>query len=292
MTVHKWSAMDIHDLTGRTIVVTGASSGLGEVTARELAKAGAHVVLAVRNVQKGQKVADAIDGSTEVRELDLSDLRSVHAFAEAWTGDIDVLVNNAGVMALPYGKTKDGFEIQIGTNYLGHFALTNLLLPHVTDRVINVSSVLNPLGHIDLDDLNWERRKYKTWRAYGQSKLASLLITAELQRRLTAAGSRVRALTAHPGVAVTSLDDHLTGYQAFLFKIAVLVNGKSVDQGVLPILYAATQDLPGDAYIGPAERRDNAPAEVKRTKAERDVVTGQRLWELSESLTSTKLGGS
>jgi NAD(P)-dependent dehydrogenase (short-subunit alcohol dehydrogenase family) len=184
MTSPKWTAQDLPRLDGRTFVVTGANSGIGFAAARELGRAGARVVLAVRDVAKGEAAAAAIDGETEVRELDLADLASVRAFADAWEGDLDVLVNNAGVMAVPEQRTKDGFEMQLGTNHLGHFALTNLLLPHVTDRVVVVASGAHRMGSIHLDDLNWERHGYSRWRAYGQSKLANLLFMSELQRRL------------------------------------------------------------------------------------------------------------
>ena len=195
----KWTAQDLPRLDGRTFVVTGANSGIGFAAARELGRAGARVVLAVRDVAKGEAAAAAIDGETEVRELDLADLASVRAFADAWEGDLDVLVNNAGVMAVPEQRTKDGFEMQLGTNHLGHFALTNLLLPHVRDRVVVVASGAHRIGSIHLDDLNWERHGYSRWRAYGQSKLANLLFMSELQRRLDDAGSSIRVLAAHPG---------------------------------------------------------------------------------------------
>ena len=199
----RWTAADIPSQTGRTAVVTGANSGLGLATARELARAGASVVLAVRNLELGAQAAESIEGDVTVRQLDLADLASVRAFADGWSGDLDVLVNNAGIMMVPAGRTADGFELQLGTNHLGHFALTNLLLPHVTDRVVTVSSGLHRSGVIDLDDLNWQRRPYNATAAYGQSKLANLLFTLELQRRLTAAGSPVRALAAHPGYSAT-----------------------------------------------------------------------------------------
>ena len=182
----RWTAADLPDQTGRTVVVTGANSGIGLAAARQLARVGAHVVLAVRDEAKGRDAATTIDGSTEVRRLDLADLTSVRQFADSWSGDLDVLVNNAGVMALPEQRTADGFEMQFGTNHLGHFALTNLLLPHVVDRVVTVSSSAHRMGTIHLDDLNWERRRYRSWPAYGQSKLANLLFTQELERRLSA----------------------------------------------------------------------------------------------------------
>src|SRR6201993_4188315 len=193
-----WTAADLPSFSGRTVIVTGANSGLGEVTARELARVGAKTILAVRNTAKGDEAAAGMTGDVEVRKLDLQDLASVRAFADAVDG-VDVLVNNAGIMAVPYAQTVDGFESQIGTNHLGHFALTNLLLPKVIDRVVTVSSVMHRIGRISLDDLNWKTRRYSAWPAYGQSKLANLLFTSELQRRLDTVGSSMRALAAHPG---------------------------------------------------------------------------------------------
>jgi NAD(P)-dependent dehydrogenase (short-subunit alcohol dehydrogenase family) len=288
MTASRWTAADLPDLHGRTAIVTGASSGLGTITARELARAGAHVVLAVRDVAKGERVAATITGDTDVRALDLTDLASVRAFADGWTGEIDVLVNNAGIMAVPESRTADGFESQIGTNHLGHFALTNLLLPAVTGRVVTVSSGAHRLGKVDLADLNWETRKYDAWRAYGQSKLANLLFTAELQRRLTEAGSSVRALAAHPGYSATHLQDN-TGsrLQTALMAVGNRVLAQSDAQGALPSLYAATQDLPGGSYVGPdgiGEFRGH-PKLVDRSKAAKDAATARGLWDLSERLT-------
>ena len=199
-----WTAADLPSFAGRTVIVTGANSGLGEVTARELARVGAKVILAVRNTAKGDAAAAGMPGDVEVRKLDLQDLASVRAFADG-VDAVDVLVNNAGIMAVPYAQTVDGFESQIGTNHLGHFALTNLLLPKVTDRVVTVSSMMHLIGYISLKDLNWKSRPYLAWPAYGQSKLANLLFTSELQRRLDAAGSAVRALAAHPGYSATNL---------------------------------------------------------------------------------------
>jgi NAD(P)-dependent dehydrogenase (short-subunit alcohol dehydrogenase family) len=284
----KWTAADLPDLAGRTAVVTGASSGLGTATARELARAGARVVLAVRDTAKGEGVAATFDGEREVRRLDLADLASVRAFADAWTGDLDILINNAGIMAVPQGKTADGFESQIGTNHLGHFALTNLLLPHITDRVVTVSSGAHRIGRIQLDDLNHEHGKYSRWRVYGQSKLANLLFTLELQRRLDAAGSPVRAVAAHPGYAATDLQSH-TGSRLNSAFMAVgnRLFAQSGTMGALPTLYAATQDVPGGAYLGPdgiGEQRGH-PTLVGRSKAAQDADTARRLWDLSEELT-------
>jgi NAD(P)-dependent dehydrogenase (short-subunit alcohol dehydrogenase family) len=290
MTSSTWTARDLPTLAGRTFVVTGATSGLGLVTARELARAGARVVLAVRDTAKGEQAASAIPGTVEVRRLDLADLASVRAFAGAWDERLDVLVNNAGVMAVPERRTKDGFELQIGTNHLGHFALTNLLLPSIADRVVTVSSTAHWFGRIGLDDLNWERRRYSRWRAYGQSKLANLLFTLELQRRLAEAGSPVRAYAAHPGYANTNLQGHTSSaLQHGLMAMANRVFAQSAEMGALPTLFAATQDLPGASFVGPGgfQEQRGYPALARRTARALDAETARRLWELSERLTGT-----
>jgi len=283
------TATDIPDQTGRTYVITGANSGIGLSAARALAGKGAHVVLAVRNTEKGEQAAATIDGDTEVRRLDLAELASVRAFADALDTDVDVLINNAGVMNIPLQRTADGFEMQIGTNHLGHFALTNLLLPRITDRVVVVASGAHRFGKIRLDDLNFEHG-YQRHRAYGQAKLANLLFMSELQRRLAEAGSDVRAVGAHPGWAATNLQSH----SGNVIENALMVVGnrllaQSGDMGALPTLYAATQDIPGDAYIGPdgpGEMR-GYPALAGRSSAALDGDTARRLWTLSEELTGT-----
>jgi NAD(P)-dependent dehydrogenase (short-subunit alcohol dehydrogenase family) len=290
MTSSPWTARDLPTLAGRTFVVTGATSGLGLVTARELARAGARVVLAVRDTAKGEQAASAIPGTVEVRRLDLADLASVRAFAGAWDERLDVLVNNAGVMAVPERRTKDGFELQIGTNHLGHFALTNLLLPSIADRVVTVSSTAHRFGRIGLDDLNWERRRYSRWRAYGQSKLANLLFTLELQRRLAEAGSPVRAYAAHPGYANTNLQGHTSSaLQHGLMAVTNRFFAQSAEMGALPTLFAATQDLPGASFVGPGgfQEQRGYPALARRTARALDAETARRLWELSERLTGT-----
>ncbi|MFC1439911.1 oxidoreductase [Streptacidiphilus sp. N1-10] len=292
MATETWTPAHLPDLYGRTAVVTGASGGLGADTARGLAAAGAQVVLAVRDPEKGRAVADRIDGETEVRALDLGDLASVRAFAGAWSGPLDLLVNNAGIMAVPQGRTADGFELQIGTNHLGHFALTNLLLPHIVGRVVTVSSGLARNGRIDLDDLNWERRPYRPWRAYSQSKLANLLFTLELQRRLAAAGSEVLALSTHPGVAATGLTRSMGRLQSGFIGLGIrLVGQREPAYGALPTLYAATQDLPGGSYVGPGGRSGERPREEEPVEAARDPELARRLWELSEKLTGTAFPG-
>ena len=284
----KWTSADLPPLAGRTFVVTGATSGLGLVTSRELARAGGRVVLAVRDPARGEEVARDIPGETEVRELDLASLASVRAFADGWDGPLDVLVNNAGVMATPHKRTPDGFELQIGTNHLGHFALTNLLLDVISDRVVTVSSVAHRMGKVDVADLNWERRSYERWGAYGQSKLANLLFTLELQRRLQEAGSPVRALAAHPGYAATKLQERTENFlQNTVMKVSNRVLAQSDEMGALPTLYAATQDLPGGSYVGPdgfQEQRGH-PTLVSRSARASDPEVARALWERSEELT-------
>jgi NAD(P)-dependent dehydrogenase (short-subunit alcohol dehydrogenase family) len=284
----KWTAADLPALDGRTVIVTGANSGIGLVAARELARAGARVVLAVRDTAKGEHAAAGLQGATEVRRLDLADLASVREFAGGVTEDVDVLVNNAGVMATPHRRTADGFELQIGTNHLGPFALTNLLLPRIRDRVVTISSGAHHLGRIDLEDLNWEERRYQRWLAYGQSKLANLLFTLELQRRLTAAGSTVRAVAAHPGYAATNLQSRTeNAIQNGLMAVGNRLFAQSGEMGALPTLYAATQDIPGGSYVGPDgpfEQRGH-PRLVGRSGRAGDADTARRLWERSEVLT-------
>jgi NAD(P)-dependent dehydrogenase (short-subunit alcohol dehydrogenase family) len=283
-----WTAADLPAFAGRTVIVTGANSGLGLITARELARVGAHCVLAVRNTAKGDDAAAGMSGDVEVRKLDLQDLSSVHEFADG-VSELDVLVNNAGIMAVPYGQTRDGFESQIGTNHLGHFALTNLLLPKITDRAVTVSSMFHYMGKISLDDLNWKSRRYGPWRAYAQSKLANLLFTSELQRRLDQVGSPVRALAAHPGYSATNLQGH-TGSRvsgAFL-NIGERLVATNADFGARQTLFAVAQDLPGNTYIGPRFGSVGPTQPVGRSVAARKADTAKALWELSEQLTGTK----
>jgi NAD(P)-dependent dehydrogenase (short-subunit alcohol dehydrogenase family) len=279
---------EIPDQTGRTVIVTGATSGLGLATARALHAAGAHVVLAVRDPDRGARVAESMPGRSEVRRLDLADLDSVRAFARDWDGPVDVLINNAGIMAVPAAVTVDGFELQFGTNHLGHFALTNLLLPHITERVVTLASAMHRVGSIDLADLNWRNRSYSPERAYGQSKLANLLFTLELQRRLSAARSPVRAVAAHPGWAATNLQSR-SGSRMKDTAMAVgnRVFGGTPEQGALPTLFAATADIPGGSYVGPGGRFEmrGRPALVGRTAAASDPESARRLWEASAELT-------
>ena len=283
-----WTAADLPSFAGRNVIVTGANSGLGLVTARELARAGARVILACRNVDKGNAALAGISGDVQVRALDLSDLASVHAFADT-IGLVDVLINNAGIMAVPYSVTREGFESQIGTNHLGHFALTNLLLPKLTDRVVTVSSLMHWSGAVSLKDLNWKARPYSAWLAYGQSKLANLLFTTELQRRLSAAGSAVTAHAAHPGYSATNLQGH-TGNRLGtpVWHAANKLFGASAEYGANPTLYAASQDLPPDSFIGPKFGARGPVGPVGRSPLARNSTMGRDLWRLSEQLTETE----
>jgi NAD(P)-dependent dehydrogenase (short-subunit alcohol dehydrogenase family) len=278
-------------MTGRNVMITGANSGIGRAAARAFAGAGARVVLAVRSTDKGETAAAAMPGETEVRRLDLASLASVREFAAGWGDEIDLLINNAGVMVPPLSRTAEGFELQFGTNHLGHFALSNLLLEHVTGRVVTVSSTGHRIGAIDFDDLNWERKPYRAWRAYGQSKLANLLFTSELQRRLTAAGSTVLAMAAHPGYAATNLQFHSErrAWDA-LSAIGNRVLAQDEDGGALPTLYAATADIPGNSFAGPGgfmEQRGPAKL-VGRSGAAKDTEVARRLWDVSEELTGVR----
>jgi NAD(P)-dependent dehydrogenase (short-subunit alcohol dehydrogenase family) len=282
-------------MTGRNVIVTGANSGIGRAAASALAGAGARVVLAVRNTDKGQAAAASMPGQTEVRQLDLASLTSVREFAAAWDGELDLLINNAGVMAPPLSRTTEGFELQIGTNHLGHFALSNLLLEHVTGRIVTVASGAHRIGSIDLDDLNWERKPYRAWRAYGQSKLANLLFTSELQRRLSDAGSTVLATAAHPGYAATNLQFH-SGRRTLdlLSSVGNRVIAQDEDAGALPTLFAAVADVPPNSFAGPdgAMEMRGKPKLVGRSKAAKDADVARRLWETSEELTGVRFESS
>ena len=273
------------------MIVTGANSGIGRVTAAALVSRGARVILAVRDEDRGRRAAAEMRGEVEVWRLDLADLTSVREFAEKWQQPIDVLVNNAGIMAVPEGRTADGFELQFATNHLGPFALTNLLLPRITDRVVTVSSGAHRMGGLDLDDLNWHRRRYRPWRAYGQTKLANLLFTLELELRLEADHSAVRAYAAHPGYAATNLQGR-TGNRISdrMVKVANKVIAQSEEMGALPILFAVTQELPGGSYVGPDRRNEKRghPTLVGRSPEASDIDLARRLWAASEELTGVR----
>ncbi len=280
---------DSHDLSGHTIVVTGANSGIGFEAARTFAARGAHVVLAVRDTTRGEAAAATIDGSTEVRELDLADLASVRSFADAWDAPIGTLVNNAGIMMVAEGRTADGFERQIGTNHLGHFALTNLLLPRITDRVVTLSSGLHRGPQVRLDNLDLDGA-YTPSRAYQQSKLANLLFTLELQRRLSTAGSAVAAHAAHPGYSATNLQSHHANpLMNKLMWIANKVVATSAEFGSRPTVHAATADLPPASYVGPTRLGGTrgAPGPNDRSTQAQDADVARDLWALSEQRTGT-----
>ncbi|OBF04768.1 oxidoreductase [Mycobacterium sp. ACS4054] len=282
-----WTAADLPSFAGRTVVITGANAGLGEATARELARVGARVVLAVRNTEKGKAAADRMSGDVEVRQLDLQDLSSVRRFADEM-GALDVLVNNAGIMATKHAVTVDGFEGQIGTNHLGHFALTNLLLPKLGDRVVTVSSLMHHFGYISLKDLNFQSRPYSAWLAYSQSKLANLLFTSELQRRLEAAGSALRALAAHPGWSHTNLQGNSGRKFGDAAVLAVdRIVSTDADFGARQTLFAVSQDLPGDTFVGPRFGLYGRTQPTWRNWPAKRAGTATALWELSERLTGT-----
>ncbi|MCD1287552.1 oxidoreductase [Brevibacterium sp. GP-SGM9] len=293
MVKYRWTAADMLAMDGRTVVVTGASSGVGAATATAFSRAGAHVVMAVRDVQRGQDAARSMGGSTEVRELDLADLSSVRAFADSWSGPLDILVNNAGVAGHRGAQTADGFDLQFGTNHLGHFALTNLLLPHITDRVVTVASGAHKAGEIHFEDLHLRGRKYGFAESYGQSKLANLLFTLELDRRLRQADSRILSLAAHPGYSATNLGTR--GQPKALVAAANFAGrlfAQSSEHGALPSLFAATHDLPGASYVGPDGRGElrGSPTLVGRSAKASDPAAARRLWEISERLTDVRFG--
>jgi NAD(P)-dependent dehydrogenase (short-subunit alcohol dehydrogenase family) len=296
----KWNANQISSQQGRIAVVTGANSGIGLVTARELARAGARVVLACRDTEKGTAAAQGIssavpNAAVEVAALDLSSLASVRAFAERYRSEhasLDLLVNNAGVMAPPRRETTDGFELQFGTNHLGHFALTGLLLAAMEGRddarVVTVSSGAHRMGRINFEDLQGARR-YRRWGAYSQSKLANLLFAFELDRRLRAAGSPISSVAAHPGYAATNLQFAAPPMgDRMLMALGNRLLAQSAAMGALPTLYAATYPgLEGGSYVGPDGFMENRghPKPVGSTAAARDESVAARLWQVSEDLT-------
>jgi NAD(P)-dependent dehydrogenase (short-subunit alcohol dehydrogenase family) len=291
----KWTEDDIGDLSGKVAVVTGANSGIGYETARALAEKGADVVMACRSVQKGNEAADKIRaleprGSVEVMQLNLADLDSVRQFVEAFNAQhdrLDLLINNAGIMMTPYGKTAQGFEQQFGVNHLGHFALTGLLFERIKEtsgsRVVTVSSTYHRLGKIDFDDLHCEEKAYGRQTAYGQSKLANLLFTYELQRKMDRAGLDMVAVAAHPGWSETNLQRH-----AGLFDFMNRFVAQEAAMGALPTLYAATApDVRGGDYYGPDGFMERAghPKKVSSNGRSHDEAVAERLWRVSEDLT-------
>lgn len=294
----KWTAEDIPDQSGRFAIVTGANSGLGRIEAAELARHGAQVVVGARNLEKGEEAAAEIAALATgpeplVRRLDLGSLESIHSFVDEFSGQrVDLLINNAGVMMTPQRKTSDGFELQLGTNHLGHFALTGLLLEAVqrseAGRIVTVSSNEHKAGHIDFDDLQMERG-YNPRASYRRSKLANAIFAVELDRRLRAAHSHALSVFAHPGYAATNLQSTgPTGVVKAVLAISNRLLAQAPERGALPILYAATAPgVEGGAYYGPdgpAEMR-GFPKEVKAIPEAYDSEVGARLWQVSEELT-------
>ena len=279
----------LDQLRGATVLVTGGSSGIGLATVAALSRADAEVVVAARDTDRAARATAALSRPVEVRRLDLADLSSVREFAAAWDRPLEVLVNNAGVSVPTLRRSVDGFELTFGTNHLGPYALTNLLLPHVTGRVVTVASLAERAARLDLDDLDLSRTPYQESLAYNRSKLANLLFTAELQRRLTAAGSPVRALAAHPGFVRTDIYAQTTGLVA---RTMVRLLAQEPDQGALPVLLAATGDLPGGTFVGPehlAHMRGGAEV-IRASRQAGEPALAARLWDLSAELTGVPFG--
>ena len=304
-----WTTADVPDLTGKVAIVTGANSGLGYHTTLALAQHGAHVVLACRAREKTEKaMADVRQAAPSARlefmALDLSDLASIRSFAKDFLARhprLDILCNNAGVMALPLARTKDGFEMQIGTNHLGHFALTGLLLERLKStpgsRVVNVASLAHRWTRgLNLDDLNFETSRYLKWDAYGKTKFANLVFTYELDRRLKAAGANVTVVAAHPGYSATNLGVagpamEKSALGKLMMDLGNALFAQRADQGALPQIYAATMpDVRGGDYWGPDGFRQlrGGPKKVGSRRETRDPQTAARLWELSEKLTGVR----
>ena len=294
----KWDTNEIADQKGRIVIITGATSGLGKEASRVLAKKNATVIMAVRNTEKGERVVAEFkhtlqQANIEVRKLDLGSLDSVKSFSEgvfASYDRLDLLINNAGVMACPFSKTEDNFEIQMGTNHLGHFALTGLLMPLLKktngSRIVATSSIAHKYGNIDFQDLNWEKRKYNTGKAYGDSKIANLYFAYELARKLKEDPSAPLVTAAHPGWTSTELQRH-----KLMFRMLNPIFSQKVDRGVLPTLRAAIDDQArsGD-YYGPSGFQEvkGSPVIVKSNQLSHNEANAKRLWEMSENMTGIK----
>lgn len=283
-----WQPDQIRDQSGRTFVVTGANGGLGEITTRVLATKGATVVMACRNTEKAKAVADTIDGNVRVAALDLADLDSVRDFA-AQQAEFDVLINNAGLMNIPFSRTRDGFETQFGVNHLGHFALTGLLLDKIGDRVVTLSSIAHrQTPKLWIDDLNYQRRRYQRNLAYAQSKLANLMFARELQRRLTEAGSPKKSYAVHPGVSGTDLFTKTETALDLVAKQGARLVGHPPGQAAHSTLYAATMpDADPQIYWGPTRlMQTRGPVRPSpSSRLSRDQTLWRRLWEESEKMT-------
>jgi NAD(P)-dependent dehydrogenase (short-subunit alcohol dehydrogenase family) len=303
MLAGRWTTDEMPEQRGRTAIVTGGNSGLGRIVARELARHGARVVIASRDKAKNAEAARAIvaafpSSTVDAAQLDLANLESIRAFADRIRADhdrIDLLVNNAGVMAAPYRRTADGFELQFGTNHLGHFALTGLLLPLLSGRpgarVVTVSSNNHKGGRLQFDDLQGVRH-YSRWGAYAQSKLANLLFAFELDRRLRAARWPMISVAAHPGYSATNLQ--LSGpplHERLAMRVSNRLFAQSAEMGALPLLYAATApELEGGSYVGPDGRGEmrGHPTLVQASRPAHDEEAARRLWDISEQLTGVR----
>ncbi|MGS2809030.1 oxidoreductase [Nocardia sp. MW-W600-9] len=283
-----WKPTDIADQTGRTFVITGANGGLGAETTKVLAGKGATVIMACRNAAKAQPIADAIPGDVRVAALDLADLASVRAFADQ-QGEFDVLINNAGLMNIPFSRTADGFETQFGVNHLGHFALTGLLLDRITDRVVTLASIAHKqTPKLWIDDLNYEHRRYQRNLAYAQAKLANLMFARELQRRLTEAGSAKKSYAVHPGVSATDLFARTETPLDRVSKPFIKLIGHPPAKAAHSSLFAATEPAADPTvYWGPNKwMQSQGPVEACPSSAiSRNPELLRRLWEESERMT-------
>ncbi|MBH0776862.1 oxidoreductase [Nocardia bovistercoris] len=283
-----WKPAEIPDQTGRTFVITGANGGIGAETTKVLAAKGATVIMACRNAAKAKEVAATIPGDVRTAALDLADLASIRRFAED-TAEFDVLVNNAGLMNIPFSRTKDGFETQFGVNHLGHYALTGLLLDRVRDRVVTVSSIAHKqTPKLWIDDLNYENRRYQRNLAYAQAKLANLMFARELQRRLAEAGSATRSYGVHPGVSATDLFARTETPLDRISKPFIRLIGHAPAKAAHSSLFAATvTDADPETYWGPTRlMQSQGPVQASpSTGLSRDTELWRRLWEESERLT-------
>lgn len=298
MSKENWNSNNIPDLKGKVVIVTGATSGLGKEATKILAQKNATVIMAVQNTKKAEAVIQKMkrthpNSKIDIKEMDLNSLESVKHFADKILSSyerLDVLINNAGIMACPFDKTKDGFEIQMGTNHLGHFALTGLLMPLLEKtknaRIMATSSIGHRMGNIDLKDINWEKRKYSPTQAYSDSKLANLYFAYHLAEKLKAENRNIKVTAAHPGWTRTDLQKH-TWYMRMLNPLF----SQGTDQGVLPTLRAALDtDANSGDYFGPSRfyEMHGSPIVVKSNKRSHDVEAAKKLWDISESLTNIK----
>lgn len=295
---NNWEAQDIPEQKAKTIIITGASSGLGKEATRVLSKKNATIVMAVRNTKKSEAIVNEIRNEypkalLDIRSLDLGSLDSVHSFAKGIIADykeLHILINNAGVMMTPYSKTKDGFEIQMGTNHLGHFALTGLLMPLLlstkNSRVVATSSVAHRQGNIDFTDMNWENRAYMTNKAYADSKLANLYFIYELARKFEGNKNAPKFTVAHPGGTNTDLGRH-----SLMGRLLGSLAGQKVEMGVLPTLRAATDaSIKTSDYLGPKKLFEmrGYPVIVKSSAMSHNIDNAKKLWDISEQLTGVK----